>query len=104
MTRLVIVLWALLSASTALAGDLAHKATYTDASIRENGISSVESLIREYARAQSLDLDAKSSPALFLVNGQRSELSAQGRDKAVSEARSVEIMSDDTTVVINVIS
>ncbi len=91
----------LLLAGAASAGELAHRATYTASSLGERGITSVSSLIGDYAKAQNLALNT-SHPPVFLLEGKHQILTAAEREAALSGAASVELMSDGDAVVVNV--
>lgn len=102
MTRFAIALAAVLACSSVLAGELKHRATYSAESLQQQGITTVDALVEDYAAQQHLAL-APMTPPLFLVNGIKNQLSAEAMDEAVSKATVVEVMSDGDTVVVNVL-
>jgi hypothetical protein len=90
-----------LLAGTATAGDLSHKANYSAADLKARGIGTVAVLIDDFAKAQSLAINA-AHPPVFLVEGRHQVLNAAERESALAGAGTVELMSDGEAVVVNV--
>ena len=104
MNRLALVLAILLISSTAIAGKESLKTTYSSAEIKQQAITNVDELITKFSETNSIVLKKGADDVLFLINGKNEKLTTEAKNNAITNAKSIEVLSNGASIVVNVLS
>jgi len=104
MNRFILALLAFFVTSIAFAAEPAVEESYSADTIKESSINSVDTLIAYSSKKHPNIKEVKSESVLFLQNGKTVELTQLEKDNAITSAKKVQVMGNEKSIVINVIT